>query len=236
MYLFRVFGEGGVAKTREQRTKLRKRGLKREKGRRRRAKVRGKRGKIWGRVRWGNYPAWKWKKNGKSVKYAPYDKKETFTPLKSTGTLFCSILEKSIFGTGRFLRCQDTYLCTKNRHRVYYVENPVDNHFSLWITLYHIVFNTTSLLVYSVRCPSADRGTTEGENLKNRCAARRGKSFLRAFSDFFKKLFHAQNLYFRLFSPVLRTTTRACVFIIFEKKQLEKFFWKRGWQGGTPAL
>lgn len=65
-----------------------------------------------------------------------------------------------------FLRCQDTYLCTKNRHRVYLVENPVDNHFSLWITLYHIVLNTTSLLVYSVRCPSADRGTTEGENLK----------------------------------------------------------------------
>ena len=33
------------------------------------------------------------------------------------------------------------------------VENPVDNCFSLWITLYHAVFNTTSLLVYSVRCP-----------------------------------------------------------------------------------
>ena len=57
-----------------------------------------------------------------------------------------------------FLRCQDTYLCTKNRHRVYLVENPVDNCFSLWITLYHAVFNTTSPLVYSVRCPSVNPG------------------------------------------------------------------------------
>lgn len=48
---FRVFGKEGVAKTREQRTKLRKRGLKRGKVRRRGAKVRGKRGKIRGRVR-----------------------------------------------------------------------------------------------------------------------------------------------------------------------------------------
>ena len=48
---FRVFGKREMAKTREQRTKLRKRGLKRGKGRGRRAKVRGKRGKIWGRVR-----------------------------------------------------------------------------------------------------------------------------------------------------------------------------------------
>lgn len=65
-----------------------------------------------------------------------------------------------------FLRCQDTYLCTKNRHRVYLVENPVDNCFSLCITLYHAVFNTASPLVYSVRCPSVDRGTTEGGNFK----------------------------------------------------------------------
>ena len=166
MYLFRVFGKGGVAKTREQRTKLRKRGLKRGKGEGRRAKVREKRGEIWGRVRWGNYPAWKWKKNGKSVKYAPYDKKEAFTPAKSAGTLFYSILEKSVFRSGPFLRCQDTYLCTKNRHRVYLVENPVDNCFSLCITLYHAVFNTTSLLVYSVRCPSVDRSATGGGNFK----------------------------------------------------------------------
>ena len=61
---------------------------------------------------------------------------------------------------------------------------------------------------------------------KNRRAARRKKSFLRAFSDFFKKLFRAQNLCFLLFSPVLRTTTRACVFIIFEKNCLKKFFEK----------
>ena len=62
--------------------------------------------------------------------------------------------------------CQDTYLYAKNRHRVYYVENPVDNHFSLWITLYHIVFNTMSLLVYAVRarCCQGEvlsRSTTE---------------------------------------------------------------------------
>ena len=38
------------------------------------------------------------------------------------------------------------------------VENSVDNHFSLWITLYHIVLNTTSLRVYSVRCPSVNPG------------------------------------------------------------------------------
>lgn len=61
---------------------------------------------------------------------------------------------------------------------------------------------------------------------KNRVAARRKKSFLRAFSDFFKKLFHVQNLCFRLFSPVLRTTTRACVFIIFEKNSPKNIFKK----------
>ena len=38
---------------------------------------------------------------------------EAFTPLKSAETLFYSILEKSIFEAGRFLRCQDTYLCTE---------------------------------------------------------------------------------------------------------------------------
>lgn len=118
----------------------------------------------------------------------------------------------------------------------------MDNHFFLWITLYHIVFNTTSL---GVLCPLSDRhdrgrdragqiGRTEGRDRgrtgakisKNRRAARREKSFLRVFSDFFKKLFRAQNPCFRLFSPVLRTTTRACVFIIFEKNCLKKFFEK----------
>lgn len=69
-------------------------------------------------------------------------------------------------------------------------------------------------------------GGTGGKISKNRGAARRGKSFLRAFSDFFKKLFRAQNLCFRLFSPVLRTTTRACVFIIFEKNALKNIFQK----------
>ena len=118
----------------------------------------------------------------------------------------------------------------KNRHRVYLVENPVDNHFSLWITPYHAVFNTTSLLVYSVRCPSVDRGAVLSWRgaVGARCcrAARRKKSFLRAFSDFLKKLFRAQNPCFRLFSPVLRTTMRACVFIIFEKNALKNIFQK----------
>ena len=67
---------------------------------------------------------------------------------------------------------------------------------------------------------------------KNRCAARREKSFLRAFSDFFKKLFRVQNPCFRLLSPVLRTTTRACVFIIFEKNSSKKFF-KKGVDKGV---
>lgn len=106
------------------------------------------------------------------------------------------------------------------------------------------------LLVYPVRCQI---GGTEGATgrdrsakiSKNRRAARREKSFLRAFSDFFKKLFHVQNPCFRLFSPVLRTSTRACVFIIFEKNSSKNFFKKgltRGYtraimetlQGGTP--
>ena len=137
------------------------------------------------------------------------------------------------------MRCQDTYLCTKNRHRVYYVENPVDNHFSMWITLCHIVFNTMSLLVYSVRCPSVNRGAVlSGRGAVGaRCchAARRKKSFLRAFSDFFKKLFCAQNLCFRLFSPVLRTPTRACVFIIFEKNASKNFL-KKGVDMGRPKV
>lgn len=64
--------------------KLRKRGLKRGKWEGRRAKVRRKRGKIWGRVRSSNYPARNWQNIVKSVKYAPFDKKEAFTPEKST--------------------------------------------------------------------------------------------------------------------------------------------------------
>lgn len=79
-------------------------------------------------------------------------------------------------------------------------------------------------------CGAGQRGGTEGATgakiSKNRREARREKSFLRVFSDFFKKLFRAQNPCFRLFSPVLRTTTRACVFIIFEKNCLKKFFEK----------
>lgn len=77
-------------------------------------------------------------------------------------------------------------------------------------------------------------GGTGGKISKNRRAARREKFFSRAFSDFFKKLFRAQNLCFCLFSPVLRTTTRACVFIIFEKKQSKKFFEKGVDKGVHP--
>lgn len=72
-------------------------------------------------------------------------------------------------------------------------------------------------------CRAGQRARQRAKISKNRCAARREKSFLRAFSDFFKKLFRVQNLCFRLFSPVLRTTTRACVFIIFEKNSPKNF-------------
>lgn len=181
MHLFRVFGRGGVAKTREQRTKLRKRGLKRGKGEMRRAKVRGKRGKIWGRVRWGNYPAWKWKKNGKSVKYAPYDKKEAFTPAKSAGTLFYSILEKSIFWAGRFFKV--------SRHLSLRREVEYMNSCS------YVIFLTYCWCILSLSIDRTEGGDgvrragqragQVGKISKNRGAARRKKSFLCAFSDFF---------------------------------------------------
>ena len=80
----------------------------------------------------------------------------------------------------------------RNRHRVYYAENPVDNHFSLWITPYHVVFNTTSLLVHSIRCPSVDRGAVlsgrdRGGILKKSARSTpQKKYFLRVFS---KKIF-----------------------------------------------
>lgn len=121
------------------------------------------------------------------------------------------------------MRCQDTYLYARS-----------------WIYEQSLIcYFLNIVLVYLSSVDRRDRGRDRAGQIgghgvcragqraefsKNRCAARREKSFLRAFSDFFKKLFRVQNLCFRLFSPVLRTTTRACVFIIFEKKQSEKFF------------
>ena len=86
----------------------------------------------------------------------------------------------------------------RNRHGVYLVENPVDNHFSLWITLYHIVSNTTSLLVYSIRCPSVDRGAVlsgrdRGRNSQKSARSTPQKKYFSAF--FLKKFFRAYILF-----------------------------------------
>lgn len=108
------------------------------------------------------------------------------------------------------MRCQDTYLCTKNRHRVYYVENPVDNHFSLWITLYHIVFNTTSLLVYSVRCPSVDRGAVLSG--RGAVAQHDGKNLFCALFLIFSKNFSA-----------LKTSVFACFHLFCEPLRARAF-------------
>ena len=70
---------------------------------------------------------------------------------------------------------------------------------------------------------------------KNRRAARRKKFFFALFLIFFKKLFRVQNPCFRLFSLVLRTSTRACVFIIFEKNSSKNFF-KKGVDKGRPKV
>ena len=128
------------------------------------------------------------------------------------------------------MRCQDTYLYARS-----------------WIYEQSLIcYFLNIVLAYPVRCQigktegvtGRDRsaGQRSGNGVcrtgqrakisKNRRAARRKKSFLRAFSDFFKKLFRVQNPCFRLFSPVLRTSTRACVFIIFEKNSLKNFFQK----------
>lgn len=109
-----------------------------------------------------------------------------------------------------FLRCQDTYLCTKNRHRVYYVENSVDNHFSLWITLCHIVFNTMSLLVYSVRCPSVNRGAV----LSGRGAVTQHDG---------KNLFCALFLIFSKNFSVLKTSVFACFRLFYEPLRARAF-------------
>lgn len=99
------------------------------------------------------------------------------------------------------------------------------------------------LLVYSVRCQIGgtegrercmqggtdrhDRGRDRGRKFQKIGAQHDGKNLFCAFFLIFsKKLFRAQNLCFLLFSPVLRTTTRACVFIIFEKNCPKKFFEK----------
>lgn len=137
------------------------------------------------------------------------------------------------------MRCQDTYLCTKNRHRVYLVKNPVDNHFSLWITPCHVVFNTTSLLVYSVRCPSVNLGAVLSGSTT-------GKIFFCALFLIFSKNFSVLKTpvfaCFRLFYEPLR----ARAFSLSLKKTARKIFLKKGLtrgytraimetlQGGTP--
>lgn len=129
------------------------------------------------------------------------------------------------FEQADFLRCQDTYLYARS-----------------WIYEQSLIcYFLNMVLVYPVRCQiggtegATGRDRSAGQRAKiskNRSAARRKKSFLRAFSDFFKKLFRAQNPCFRLFLPVLRTTTRACVFIIFEKNSSKNFF-KKGVDKGV---
>ena len=121
------------------------------------------------------------------------------------------------------MRCQDTYLYARS-----------------WIYEQSLIcYFLNIVLVYPVRCQiggteGRDRAGQRAEISKNRRAARREKSFLRAFSDFFKKLLRVQNPCFRLFSPVLRTPTRACVFIIFEKNRLKNFFEKGVDKGVHP--
>ena len=121
------------------------------------------------------------------------------------------------------MRCQDTYLYARS-----------------WIYEQSLIcYFLNIVLVYLSSVDRRDRGRDRAGQIgghgvcragqraefsKNRGAARRKNFFCALFLIFFKKLFRVQNLCFRLFSPVLRTTTRACVFIIFEKKQSEKFF------------
>lgn len=95
------------------------------------------------------------------------------------------------------MRCQDTYL---------YVRSWIYEQ-SLICYFLNIVLACCLLVI----------GRTEGGILKKIGVQHDGKIFFARFSDFFKKLFRALNPCFRLFSPVLRTPTRACVFIIFEK-------------------
>ena len=117
------------------------------------------------------------------------------------------------------------------------VENSVDNHFSLWITLYHIVLNTTSLLVYSVRCPSVNpgavlsgrgavrarccQGATGGGILKKSARSTPQKNIFSAF--FLKKFFRAYILF-----PLLYQKKR--------EKIAPKNFLKKGVDMGRPKV
>lgn len=221
MHLFRVFGKWGMAETREQRTKSRKRGLKGRKGRERRAKVREKRGKIWGRVRWGNYPAWKWKKNGKSVKYPPFEKKEAFTPLKSTICWFYSILEKSILGSGRFFWGVLTPIFAP---RSWTYEYPLICYF-LNIVLVYLSAVPLSIDVTEGGngvCRAGQRARQRaGQRAKiskNRRAARRKKSFFARFFWFFQKTFPRSK---PMFSPVFACFTNHYARVRFH------YLWKK---------
>ena len=72
MYLFRVFGKGEVAKTREQRTKLRKRGLKRGKGGKKGSENSGKEGENMGESEKRQLPCLKLEKEREKCKICPY--------------------------------------------------------------------------------------------------------------------------------------------------------------------
>lgn len=106
------------------------------------------------------------------------------------------------------------------------MENSVDNYFSLWITLYHIVLNTTSLLVYSVRCPSVNPGAVlsgrdRGRNSQKIGAQHAPKNIFSAF--FLKKFFRAYILF-----PLLYQKKR--------EKIAPKNFLKKGVDMGRPKV
>lgn len=109
------------------------------------------------------------------------------------------------------------------------VENPVDNHFSLWITLYHIVCNTTSLLVYSV--PLSIRARCCQGAVLSRSTT--GKIFFCALFLIFSKNFSVLKTpvftCFRLFCEPLR----ARAFSLSLKKNSSKNFFKKGVDKGV---
>lgn len=128
-----------------------------------------------------------------------------------------------------FLRCLDTYLYVRGW---IYEQSLICYFLNIVLACCLLVIGRTEGVTGRDRSAGQRSGNgvcragQRAKISKNRRAARRKKSFLRAFSDFFKKLFRAQNPCYRLFSPVLRTPTRACVFIIFEKIAPKNFFEK----------
>lgn len=81
--------------------------------------------------------------------------------------------------------------------------------------------------MYAGRDRGHDRGRDRGRKFQKIGVQHDGKNlFLRAFSDFFKKLFRAQNHCFRLFSPVLEPL-RARAFSLSLKKNSPKNFFEK---------